>query len=214
MRRHFKVVLVALAAAAALLAVAGTATALRSISVNPAGPIRATSGAVTFRASIGTVICPVTLNGELGSAIPKTEGALGGRITSGTVGPERTNCRISLLRSLDATPTMLFPEAWHVRYVSIEGTLPRIVAFKLVVLRASFLIAVTGPFGERYRCLYIVDQGSRIRVEARGASREIEIISQTDRVFEERLREGDTACPNGSLAATFNLEAARTITLI
>jgi hypothetical protein len=106
---------------------------------------------------------------------------------------------------------MLFPEAWHERFLDFAGTLPEITSFRTIVLRARFLISATGPFGERYRCLYTVDQRARIPVSRRSAER-IEIITQSDPGI--RLAEGNTVCPNGGLAGTFTLERAREIRLI
>jgi hypothetical protein len=129
---------------AALLAVsAGTAAALRSISLSPAGSITATSRAVTFRTSSGEVICEITLSGTVGTAIPKARGSSVGSATArsgrcrGPLGVE------VILTWLNAPYPIIFKE-WL-------GELPRIEGLLLEFVNVQMLVEV--PI-LRLRCLY------------------------------------------------------------
>jgi hypothetical protein len=130
-------------AAVALLVAAGAASALRSISVSPAGSIRATSRAVTFRTSSGEIICEMTFSGTVNSAIPKAERSTAGSSSISTAGCRGPFGVAANVIWLNAPYPFIFKE-WL-------GTLPRITGLLIEFINVQMLVEV--PI-LNLRCLY------------------------------------------------------------
>lgn len=144
-----KIIFAALAATFLLALVAGTASALRSISVNNTRT-ESKSRALTFKAvreSFG-VVCEVTFLRTLSAAFPKTIPIL----TGSTIGVRIENCRDTVFGAAATVSVIesggrrcglrgeLCPVAWRLFYQGFVGTLPRITGTKFDEERTNFLI--------------------------------------------------------------------------
>jgi hypothetical protein len=160
--RTTKLVLAVLSATILLSITAGSAVALRSISVSSTSIV--TQGSETFAGSNGiNIICALTLTGTLNRSIPKTRGATIGGITRvDPVGTGRRPCRTNVLVAAEIVAVLTLP--WTLVYNSILGTLPRITGALVTAQRFRLLIEVAGQ-----RCLYEGDWPALGVVEAGGA---------------------------------------------
>ena len=146
MRNSIRLLLAALTAALAITLGAGGASALRSISLNPAGNnVEARSTALTFTEGGGgfSLICEVTLTINLNSAISKTAGSIVGNVIAAVF----RNCR-------GGTFIVLAPEArnpWPIKFQNFTGTLPNITEVTLTIENTGFLVEA---FFRTARCLY------------------------------------------------------------
>jgi len=211
MRGRSKVLLAVLAAVLALSMATGAATALRSISVNPGGAITAIARALTFTASGQSIICEVVLTGEIQRAIPKTAGALVGRITAVEIQrrrPETCTKTAGLRVITNITAELTLP--WHIRYQAILGTLPRITGILLIVLRTGFLLDFTDILARNFRCLYEPDLGVLGEVVA-GKVSSLRILRQ---VLTGRELPGGRCPEAAELAGEFRLEPAQELILL
>jgi hypothetical protein len=206
MRIHARLVFAALTAAVVLGGAVGTASARRLEISNQA--IRAVWATLKFAPSPTSSInarCPVTLEGSFHSkTISKVSGQLVGYITraenaNGTVPPCRYEGGISELRILRET----LP--WHVQYSEFRGTLPRITAVSLRLVRASFRLR--GPFGEA--CLY----ASTAAQPAFGIVTINENTGQVTGLRADETRSIPLSAPNGFCPAEGIFEGSASVTV-
>lgn len=165
MRHRGKLAMLWSTVALALAIAAGTASALRSLSLSPAGEFTLTARALTFEAEGLKFQYNVRFTGTLARTIAKTRGAHAGSITRGTV----ESCRViePAGETCTATATPL-TEAWNLDYESFSGTLPNITGVVFAIEQAELLIA-DALFGvNRRECLYRSRIGVLARVGARG----------------------------------------------
>jgi hypothetical protein len=123
--------------------VAGTAAALRSLSV--AGPTTLTlnSRRLTFESPFVRIECEVTLVKTISRVIPKTEGILIGKVTDVRIDAPR--CVASNGARVTITPLGLgVEELWRLFYKSILGTLPRITGARFRIERLQVLLEIGG----------------------------------------------------------------------
>jgi hypothetical protein len=136
MRHRSKLMLAALAAALALGAIVTAATATRLAISNQLFRATWTEGVplvIEGGAGLGTIRCPVTMEGTFHSrTVVKNTAALIGFITSATV--FESSCTGGLLNPLQAS----LP--WHVFYDGFSGTLPRITAIDVRVVGAAAIV--------------------------------------------------------------------------
>jgi len=210
MRSRRRALLGAFAAVAALSTGTGGAAALRSLAFSPGGAARAISSALTITGSGQSIICSSTLSLELERSIPKTAGALVGRVTRVEVGRPETCTKTSGIRSLNGFRLEL-TLPWHVRYQTILGTLPRITGVLLVILRLGWLWDFTDVLGRNFRCLFEPDLGILAAVEAERVRSFRILVGQTFRGRE--LAPG--RCPETfELSGEFRLEPAQEVRLL
>jgi hypothetical protein len=139
MRTHGKLLLAALATMLVLLTAAGSATALRSISI-ARERIEATSSAVTFSAEGLSAVCSVTIIKFISVVIPKIIGILMG---SGQFQIGRCRSELGEVTITELTGHRLY-------FAGFVGTLPNVTAILLRSGReGGFLVRY--PFGA---CLY------------------------------------------------------------
>jgi hypothetical protein len=146
--------------------------------------------------SLATITCEVELRGTLHAAIAKVEGALVGRISAGAV----ANCRAS-----NRAPTrtvLLFPEEWHVRFLSFAGTLPNITSIRFIILLSRFLLDIGG-----ITCLFTASVKTVSAVTG-GEVRQMR-IEDTTRFSPERGGLNSGFCTAGSLSGEFSLTTQR-----
>jgi hypothetical protein len=130
---------IALALLSLGLAAQGSA-ALRSLSVGPAST-RATGELVMVLEGEPFISCPMTLEKELSSRIPKVE-----RSRLGTVRGALGTCS-----SFGQFTITLLTESWTINYNSFSGTLPSITGIHVEIAGFSFLYTAMGGSA---RCLY------------------------------------------------------------
>lgn len=163
MLKYSRLVLGALTAAVALSALAGTATANRSIGIAPGGEITAT-GSVVFENGAGTsLLSLVTLTGTQSRNVGKS---------IGTVVEIISGCRSTL--AVDLSTGFIFRVRcdlslpWTTSYNGFTGTLPNITSVRLIDRNVSILIEDLGSRGESVlRCLYSGDIAYEFRVSER-----------------------------------------------
>jgi len=211
-----KLVLLALTAMLVLAMGVGTASALRSISVNISRD-RATSSALVFASPEiegFAITCEVSLEiEEVGGAIAKRRSAKIGNVIGARVASER--CRGGEARALE--PTRAAP--WEIQYESFEGTLPFVRLITVSLHGTGFLTSLLGS-----RCLFGGTANGSMPVslaeverEREGREREIRSITalSTPAVPLVRDLRGLIACPrNGNFAGSFTLERPIRIILI
>ena len=131
MSKYARLLLTLIGATVMLGALVGTASANRLSTSNR--NIRATWARMTFSGGFGDVVCPVTLEGSLHSAVmTKVLHALIGHISRGTVASGScTSGRATILQA--SLP-------WHVTYEGFIGALPNITALRTLVIGAGFQI--------------------------------------------------------------------------
>lgn len=205
-----RLLLAAILAMLAIVPLASSATASRSIGAT-GGAITATAP-ITIASEIGTTITSlVTLRGSLNRAIAKTIGSAVGSITE---------CRFTLGLepaigvTLDVRCALTLP--WSVTYNGFTGTLPNITTVRLVIRRIGLLIQDLTTRGEILRCLYEGDFRAELIIEARRV-RQITIepgtASLTGRALEP-VGGGCSAAARFRISANFTLGAAQTISLL
>lgn len=142
MRNRAKRLAACLVAVAVLFVMAGVASA-GHISVS-SRTFRGTWTALEFISSLGTVRCPVTLEGSLhSSTIAKVAETLIGQVYRASL----AEARCSGGRATVRTETL----PWHVRYLGFEGTLPKITALGIDSVGESYAIET----GRGDRCIEI-----------------------------------------------------------
>ncbi|HYV17044.1 MAG TPA: hypothetical protein VE972_13610 [Conexibacter sp.] len=196
-----KLVFAALVAVLALSFGAGTAAALRSLSLSGETTLTLTSRALTFKSAFVEVICEVTMVKTLSRTIPKISGILAGAVTDVRIAIPRCRVRglgaeavnnISVLRVGVA-------ENWRLFYKSILGTLPRITGAIVNIANSHTLIDVT-VFGGNVRCLYDGEIEGLASLDATG--KVVSLVS-IGRERLEKERESNGACSQrGSFIAT------------
>jgi len=204
-----KAILAALTAGILLSLLAGTASALRSISSSET-LITLLSTAVSFGSTnLGTaVICEVGLSITLAKrAFAKTE----------RVGIARA--LVIILRCSRGTATVL-GGPFAVNYISFTGTLPTITSLNLQLLRVAFLVLVT-VVGVNVRCLIVSNALGNQVVNSR---RELETLTGPGGRTEFTLEAitvtpltGTALCPEANevfLRGTFAPVRTATVTLV
>ena len=146
MRHVRKLVVTALLAGLTLALATGTANATR-LEVGSPGTITNT-GVLTFRASFGNVVCPVTKLLTLHRTIAKVERTLAGYVRQITISP-RCNTNDAEILEEGGLQTRDARVRWHITYESFSGTLPNITSIRLLINPVAFLISA--PFTI---CLY------------------------------------------------------------
>lgn len=164
MKNYTKLLMAVLTAALVLSLAAGTAAALRSLSV--VGETTVTgSGVVTFTKTGGgvEVICPVTIIKTLARVIAKIENTPLGRIISITTNRPEANCRtnqfgatLTSIRILGIERT----EKYVLFYESINGRLPEITAINKIIRNLLIGFAFESILGNPV-CLYEEEAGRR-----------------------------------------------------
>jgi hypothetical protein len=168
MRKHGKLILAGLTASLLMaLAVSGTASARTFSLSNRNLRVVWTSLEFTNTGGLGTMRCPVTIEGSFHSAtISKVEKALIGHISRAAA--SEASCSgggITIHR--ESLP-------WHITYNGFRGILPRINSFRLLFNLPLFQINFSG-FGT---CTANTEANHEIRAEAiLNASGEIENLS-------------------------------------
>lgn len=204
-----KLLHVALMATLALIALAGTATASRSLSVAPGGGITG-SAPVTLVGESGRILSLATLTGTLNRSIAKVSGAAAGSITGCrfTLGVEDGAFRLRHTIRCELT----LP--WSITYESFRGTLPNITGFSIVIRGLSFLVE-NQPAGEIIRCLYEGDIFATIIVTGERTARQIVSDSNPARTGTGGLGGGGCAFASRTrISIPLTLSPTQTIGLI
>ena len=221
MRIATKISRVTLAIASILALAAGSAAALRSLSIRGETGVAAGSSQLVFSEGGGGGVllsCPVTLLRTISSSFPKTRGILIGAVTGILIGV----CRESFggatsLRPLNVRETIelgggrfLYTlrnegSLWRLFFDSFTGTLPRITGVR-GWLEAEFLITVLET-----SCLYRGRAFENLVVAPEtGVTRE----GSSETVTTLPLCSGGILCPStGRLTGTFTYPS-HTITLL
>lgn len=161
MLKASKFALATLVAALALAVAVGSAAALRSLSLSPAGAITLTARNFEerIREAFGTnftIQSEVTLSGELNRAIAKTANATVGSINRAAI----ANCRMAAPpRWRCARKSFLTATAWPITYNSISGTLPNITSVLWTIGRMQSQWTIQNPLLVEITCLYRGDIG-------------------------------------------------------
>jgi hypothetical protein len=202
-----KLALAAMLVVIGLSAFAGTASASRSLSLNPGGAILANGlGRLSFNTTlVGTPVairCDVTLHGSMSRVAPKIAGTLIGNITSVLV----PLCDTTFGQT--TTATTLFPAPWKIRYQGISGSLPNPSSVQALLENAQFQISVN-TIGT---CLY---QGNvPININLRGSAPNTSGLI-TIRSHNVPLRRATGSCgANGELRGTFGVTPTQTVILL
>jgi len=135
--RHTKIIVASLAATFLMAVAVGSASANRLSISNP--NFRVTYRSLEFteaNGEIGTVKCPVTLEGSFHSGtIRKVEHALIGHVTRASVAAA-SSCTGGSATVLQET----LP--WHIQYMGFTGTLPIIQSVRLLLAGAAFKLHI------------------------------------------------------------------------
>lgn len=147
-----RILFLAIGAAMGVLLLAANVASAGRISIDDLDH-RVSWSPMTVRTAVGSVRCPVTLNGSFHSGtITKTVDTLIGVITSARVnGAACTGGRFTFLGG--SLP-------WHVRYKSFSGTLPRITALGASIVGLSMQVEREGV-----NCLLTTDTAAAARIE-------------------------------------------------
>lgn len=208
MRRHLSTALVAVATALAMsLAVSSAATASRAISVAPGGSVTTTASNLTFRASVGDIVCNVTLAGTLSTG-PIAKVRAGSGVGSVTGPNTLSGCSDTIpLLNVAATNTAL---TWTIGYNGVfTGTLPNIMSVQLMNTGTGFLLTLSGQ-----SCLYrgniILDTTGSAATLVRGLN-----VNTAGSNNDATLSAGGGVCPaSGELFGSFALTPTQTMTLV
>lgn len=216
MARHTKLLLVALTAVLALSIGAGTAGALRSISINGSTTVTG-SGSVTFVSTGGgvTIRCDVTVTRTLSRAIPKVAGILLGKITRIATNRPEARCTSSL-GSLQGIIILGIEREENSRlfFRSITGTLPNITGINKTItgtlIGFSTRIVIIGTI----TCLYREDgNGIEVRENLNAERRFISAEILRNRAIILPGQPG--TCPReGELSGTLTVSGGPILTLI
>jgi hypothetical protein len=197
MTTRSKFLLAALTAALALSLGVGTASALRSLSIEGETTVTG-EGVVSFIQSGGgsTVRCPTTITRTISRAIPKTNGILLGRITRIVTKEPEANCTVNRELGTLTGIIILAPEArereestkCRLFFESIVGTLPNITAIDKIIKGCLIGFGVRTIVGT-ITCLYKedgrgiaaienVERGGRITTVEIGTNRAVILEGQ------------------------------------
>ena len=207
MRDRMRLFIAVIVAAGAIgAALAGTATALRSLSIEPAGGIEAT-GRLTIRQLAGIEIwCNVTLRGGVAPSVPKTVGAMFGMITGATTRECAGN------EFIVGPPSLIFLVPIPMLYNSFLGTLPNITGILVSMNPMKFRIdEERGPRLPPVRCLYEGPVGALFPL-AEGEFERFTFLRE-----EIRLKEGEpiSECEAKSrLVGTLTVTPRQRVTLV
>jgi hypothetical protein len=182
-----KLLIAALGAMVVLSLSAGSALARTRIEVTPGGTIRAIANGerrLTFESEAARVICDVTLEGSLHRLIAKAAETLAGIITRTIT----ANARNSLGTATECAGLANM----HIRYGSIEGTLPEGITGGLLRVEAGFLVGFNAIFFT-VRCLFQGNIGAGSRENAAGIRRLRVLAAQTFSSITDLNRSGQ--CP-------------------
>ena len=191
MHNRIKLLTAALAAALVLSIGAGTAGALRSLSVGGELTLTLNSRALTFRNSLFEVIAGATIVKTMSRTIPKVEGASVGAVTE--VRFDIPRARISGFGATRVNDIRVLRVGtagnWNLFYKSILGTLPRINGAIMKIANSHILISVDifGP--PPTTCLYDGEIELLARLDATGRIVSLESIGR-DRLEKEAASSG------------------------
>jgi hypothetical protein len=194
MTTHAKFLLAALTAALALSLGVGTASALRSLSIEGETTV-ISEGVISFIGGGTTIKCPTTITGTMSRAIPKTNGILTGRNTRIATNRPEANCTSSTgtLQGLIILAPEPREEAASTKcrtfFESIVGTLPNITAIKGITKGCLIGFETRVELVGVIRCLYKedgrgaagtinVERGGRITTVESGANKAIILEGQ------------------------------------
>jgi hypothetical protein len=206
MRVHMRALLVALCATLLLSIAAGTAAALRSLELNPAGALTRINTGIRLVSGADRIQFDETLRGTWNSRIPKTIGAVLGRITSITT----ANCRVLEPPGFTCTATAVGVEAntpVNKTYRGFTGTLPNISAIRIREPAVDYEIDFIAV-GVRIVCNY---EGSR-EMTSSGNPITRDTIVET----ELRLTSREAMCPRerARFEGTYSDETRDAINLV
>jgi hypothetical protein len=214
MHTSLKHLLIALTTTIILTTTATSASALRSLSLNPAGAIRTTAVALSFtspeEAGV-TITTNVTLTGTLERAIQKREGGVVGTITrcettreTITGAPERTTVSVECVR--------LVP--FRILYKTFLGTLPSITGI-LTLIRWGYLIATKNNGIPINECLYEANLGLLGALAAATLERLTILAADQAITLFRTLEQLIRACSrNQRFAGSFTLSPTQRVTLV
>jgi hypothetical protein len=198
-----KVFTAAMAAVIALSLLAGSASALRSLSITGSTTLTL-NGRLTLSNSVGDLICNMTVTKTISRVIPKIANVLIGKITRiDTARPREANCMLTgeeFFRRLERIEFLLErEERARIFKGTILGTLPNITGILVSIdqLRGGFVISGN-------RCLYETPReglGELAEVNREGLNGRLIILSGST----ESLIEGGAFCPS-----TFELRGSLT----
>jgi hypothetical protein len=135
MRMSTKLGLTGLLAAMLLAAALSTASA-RNLEVSAQG-ILVSWSRLEFQSNVGTVRCPVTLDGSFHSrTIPKTVNLLIGAISEVRIKRESCSGGEALINNATLP--------WHIQYGGFTGSLPAITTVRLILSRYQFRVTIIG----------------------------------------------------------------------
>jgi hypothetical protein len=197
MSTRVKLLMTALTAALVLSLGVGTATALRSISLERLPTEVVGQGPITFVGGATQVICNVTFLKTLSRLIPKINGTLIGKITGVRI--DIPNCRTTA----ESVNTIIVlgvekEELWRIFYESILGTLPRITGALAQLRNVQVLLGIR-LLGINATCLYAGRVFVLSEIEAGGIIGKLRTLRET-----QALQAGSTfGCPRtGEFVAT------------
>jgi hypothetical protein len=213
MHTSLKHLLIALTTTIILTITATGASALRSLSLNPAGAIRTTAVALSFTSpeNEATIASNVTLTGTLERAIQKREGVRVGTIT-------RCETNRETIRGVAAGTTVRFRceplVPFTITYKTFLGTLPSITGI-LLLIRAGFLIATIFEGIKVNECLYEGNLGLLGRIVG-GILERLEILPRDQAItLHLALEQALQACVRNQIfAGSFTLSPTQRITLV
>jgi hypothetical protein len=183
MATRSKFLLAALTAALALSLAVGTASALRSLSIEGETTVVG-EGLVSFAGGGTTVKCPTTITRTISRAIPKTNGILLGRITRIATNRPEANCTSSTgtLQGIIILAPEPREEAGSTKcrlfFESIVGTLPNITGIRKIIKGCLIGFETRVELVGVIRCLYKEDGtgiAARENVERGGRITSVEI---------------------------------------
>ena len=151
MQSRSKKIILAGAIASIVLALAiGTATASRSLGLEPSNAlVRFTSSEFQLQSMIIEMSCPLTIDVQFSTSITKAPRTVAGRVLGVRTANER--CRNSL--GTRSSYTLLRAEEWTFFYEGFLGTLPTISGVRLRLERVQLLKRIDGTLGGNTGCL-------------------------------------------------------------
>jgi len=206
MRLHTRLPLVALFATMLLFTATGTAAALRSLEANPGGALTRVNTGVRVTSGADRIQFDETLRGTWNNRIPKTIGAVLGRITSVTT----ANCRVLEPAGFTCTATAVGVEVntpITKTYRGFAGTLPSISSIRIREPNIDYEIDFIAA-GIRIVCRY---EGSREMTSTGNPITRDTIVES-----EFRLISREAMCPREAprLEGTYTDENRNTINLL
>lgn len=201
MSKYLRLVFAGCVAVLAMSLLAGSAVALRSLSVNRTR-VSATSRSVIFTGAELNTTCEVTLNGETTTtAVAKGSTSQIGVITEGRT----TNCRGAARRAVILNTAV---NPMRLAYTSFAGTLPRITSVTVTASNALFELQETFAGN----CLYRGDAVRSVFSETLGGQR----FNQAEfNRAASTLNSGGFFCPRtGTITGTFTLTPTLNVGLL